>query len=120
MEIAPEKSFIWIFYTSQKVNTSCPSGMIFSGKTEIFLLPEATGKNVANCLEWFFARYGMLKGTTLVTDGGSHFAIAIVANLVKTLNIRHHVCGGVFSLGEWSGREDQPRDSKIASNLELQ
>lgn len=63
----------------------------FSGKVELVECEHADGLSAADAILWWRARYGLNADTTIVTDGGSHFANQLVDNIVARLRVRHHI-----------------------------
>ena len=61
-----------------------------TGKTEFFPCTRATAHVAASSILWWRARYGLNPDTVFVTDGGSHFANALVRLLVTRLKLQHH------------------------------
>ena len=62
-----------------------------SRKMELFRTLSADSKTVTEALTYWKARYGLAGNCTLVTDGGSHFASGIIAELCSMLRLTHHV-----------------------------
>ncbi len=62
-----------------------------SGKTEFIACNTADAIVAADGILWWRSRYGLRMDTIIVTDGGSHFANSLVAELTHKLRIRHHI-----------------------------
>ena len=62
-----------------------------SGKTELFYTERADAYTAVDAILWWRARYGLRRDTVIVTDGGSHFANSMVAELLERLQVRHHI-----------------------------
>ena len=77
-----------------------------TSKRELFHAERADAVTAAQAVMWWRARYGIAKGATLVTDGGSHFANSLLKELANQLRIFRHI---TVAYSPWAnGKAERP------------